>query len=104
MVRSAGSVLEDVLEAFYRARVESRPVVLSVDSSLQDLEYEWGGTYRSSLAVLGGRQVVGPDESLLDELAESLMAAERPVILVGRERSRPKPAMTSAAWRRGWGL
>jgi acetolactate synthase I/II/III large subunit len=84
IVRSARSVLEDVREAFYRARVESRPVILSVDSSLQDLEYEWGGTYQSSLAVLGRRQVVGPDELLLDELAESLKTARRPVILVGR--------------------
>jgi acetolactate synthase-1/2/3 large subunit len=84
MVRSVGSVLEDVREAFYRARVESRPVILSVDSSLQDLEYDWGGTYQSSLTVLGRRQAMGPDESLLNELAEGLMAAERPVILVGR--------------------
>ncbi len=51
---------------------------------MQEEEYGWGGAYHSSTEVLGERQAIGPDAAVLEELAEAVMSAERPVIVVGR--------------------
>ena len=83
-VRSAGSVHDDVREAFYRAAVERRPVILSVDASLKDQQYDWGGDYRPSAGYLPLNRAVLPDEAALSTLLERLEHAERPLILVGR--------------------
>lgn len=83
-VRSAGAVYEDVREAFYRATVERRPVILSVEASLKDQNYDWGGSYRPSRDFLPKNYVVLPDEAALSKLVDQLQQAERPVIVVGR--------------------
>jgi len=72
-----------VRKAFYIARTESRPVLLSVPMDYQQKEWEDDEPYLPSTAVIPSG-VVMPHQSAIDKAADMLSKAKRPVILVGR--------------------
>ena len=82
-VRTADRMLECVREAFYVARYERCPVVLSVPMDLQDRVFDWAADYQPSDTVMPRAQAVQPDPALVSEVATMLAAASRPIIIAG---------------------
>ena len=81
----ASEAEEAVRTAFYRARVESRPIVLNVPMDIQAEEYDGDvDEYQTSSTLLPGRQRVQPDPDLLRETARVIAASKRPVIVMGQ--------------------
>lgn len=80
------SYAEDaVREAFYRARLESRPVVLCAPLDVQQMECDADGDgYRPSSTMFPHRQAIRPDVECLREAANILQGARKPVIVLGR--------------------
>jgi len=74
---------EAVRKAFYLARTEARPVMLSAPMDLQQLDYEDDDEYQPS-ADLVNTMRTSPDPHLVATAADKLAAAEHPVIVVGR--------------------
>jgi acetolactate synthase-1/2/3 large subunit len=72
-----------VRKAFYIARTQSRPVLLSVPMDLQQKEWDDDEPYLPSTAIIPKRTVV-PNQAAIDQAADILCKAKRPVILVGR--------------------
>lgn len=80
-VRAPSTAHEDVRIAFGRARRERRPVVLNIPADLQEAEAE------AAIPVPVDRpptQRVRPSEASVEQAAELLSRAHRPVILAGR--------------------
>lgn len=76
---------EAVRQAFYRARRESRPIVLSVPVDVAGKECESEGEdYVPSTALYGGQQRIRPAADRVREAAELVAGSRRPVIVVGR--------------------
>jgi acetolactate synthase I/II/III large subunit len=75
---------EAVRKAFYMARVESRPVMLSAPMDVQQKAFEDDDEpYQPSTALLT-RQAVQPDASGLERAADIVASSRKPVIIVGR--------------------
>lgn len=74
---------EVVRKAFQMAKIESRPVMLSCPMDLQQKTFEDDEPYRPT-GELFARGMVHPDPRALEQAAEMIAAAERPVIIVGR--------------------
>jgi thiamine pyrophosphate-dependent acetolactate synthase large subunit-like protein len=75
---------ECVRKAFYMARVESRPVMLSAPMDIQQKTFEDDDeAYVPSTALLT-RQAVQPDAEGLARAADLLASSKKPVIVVGR--------------------
>lgn len=72
-----------VRKAFYIARTQSRPVLLSVPLDLQQKEWDDDEPYLPSTAIIPKR-TVAPNQAAIDQAADILCKAKRPVILVGR--------------------
>jgi acetolactate synthase-1/2/3 large subunit len=72
-----------VRKAFYIARTQSRPVLLSVPMDLQQKEWDDDEPYLPSTAIIPKR-TVAPNQAAIDQAADILCKAKRPVILVGR--------------------
>jgi thiamine pyrophosphate-dependent acetolactate synthase large subunit-like protein len=85
------SYAEDaVRDAFYRARLESRPIVLCAPLELQQLECEADGDdYRPSTEMFAGQQAIRPDLARVREAAGIIKAAKKPVIVLGRGAMSP---------------
>lgn len=82
---SADEVEDAVRRAFYRARVESRPVLLNVPTESQQREYDGElDAYRPSKTLLPAGQRIAPEPERLREAARLLAASRRPVIVAGR--------------------
>ena len=74
-----------VREAFYRARVESRPIVLSIPLDVQNMECATeGADYRPSFSMYKGQQRIRPDVEVLNEAAGIIAQCKKPVVLLGR--------------------
>jgi acetolactate synthase I/II/III large subunit len=81
----ASEAEEAVRTAFYRARVESRPIVLNAPMDVQAEEYDGDiDEYQTSATLLPGRQRVQPDRELLQETARVVADSKKPVIVVGQ--------------------
>jgi thiamine pyrophosphate-dependent acetolactate synthase large subunit-like protein len=82
---------EAVRQAFYRARRESRPIVLSVpvDVAGKDCDSE-GEDYLRSTALFGGQQRIRPALDRVQEAVRIIAAAKRPVIVLGRGARDPQ--------------
>jgi thiamine pyrophosphate-dependent acetolactate synthase large subunit-like protein len=79
-----------VRDAFYRARRESRPVVLCVPLDVQQLECDADGDdYRPSSEMFPGQQAIRPAVERLREAAGIIKAAKKPVIVLGRGAMSP---------------
>ena len=81
----ASEAEEAVRTAFYRARAESRPIVLNapIDIQAEDSDFDIG-EYQPSSTLLPGRQRVQPDPDLLRETARVIAKSKKPVIVVGQ--------------------
>lgn len=74
---------EAVRKAFYMARVESRPVMLSAPMDVQQKAFDDDEPYQPSTALLT-RQAVQPDAGGLERAAGIVASSRKPVIIVGR--------------------
>jgi acetolactate synthase-1/2/3 large subunit len=76
---------EAVRQAFYRARIESRPIVLSIPVDIAGKECESEGEdYVTSAALFGGQQKIRPALDRVKEAVKVISEAKRPVIVIGR--------------------
>jgi thiamine pyrophosphate-dependent acetolactate synthase large subunit-like protein len=81
----ASEAEEAVRSAFYRARVESRPIVLNAPMDVQAEEYDGDiDDYQTSSSLLPGRQRIQPDAELLRATARVIGESKKPVIVVGQ--------------------
>ena len=85
------SYAEDaVREAFYRARRESRPIVLCAPLDVQQLECDADGDdYKPSSEMFSGQQAIRPALERLHEAAGIIKQSKKPVIVVGRGAMSP---------------
>src|SRR5438105_11216707 len=83
-IRSVDRALDCVREAFYVARAERKPVVLSVPLDLQKEAFPYLADYTPSTELMPRAQVLRPDPALLDEIAVMVAEAERPIVIGGR--------------------
>jgi len=82
---------EAVRQAFYRARRESRPIVLSVPVEVAGKECESDEEdYVLSTALFGGQQKIRPALDRVKDAAAIIGAAKRPVIVLGRGAKDPQ--------------
>ncbi|HUF79760.1 MAG TPA: thiamine pyrophosphate-binding protein [Burkholderiales bacterium] len=80
-----------VRQAFYRARRESRPIVLSIPMDVQGKECESEGEdYVPSTALSGGQQRIRPARDRVQEAVRIISEAKRPVIVLGRGAKDPQ--------------
>jgi acetolactate synthase I/II/III large subunit len=82
-LNSAESADDVVRKAFYLARLESRPIMLSAPMDLQQKNWDDDEAYQPSSTILPKR-AVGPDAESLERALEIISAAKRPVIIAGR--------------------
>jgi thiamine pyrophosphate-dependent acetolactate synthase large subunit-like protein len=73
-----------VRQAFYRARLESRPIVLCYPLDIQDRECDGDDDYQPSTTLDAGQQRIRPAEDRLNEAARIIAASRKPVVLLGR--------------------
>jgi len=102
-IKSIDRALDNVREAFYVARHERRPVVLSVPMDIQKQDYPYPPDYASSLTITPRAQRTPPAAEIVDEVVELIAKAERPIIVGGRGavRSGAGPALQELAERSG---
>lgn len=82
---------EAVRQAFYRARRESRPIVLSVPVDVQGKECESDGEdYVPSTQLFDGQQRIRPARDRVAEAVRLIAGAKRPVIVLGRGAKDPE--------------
>ena len=79
-----------VRDAFYRARRESRPIVLCVPLDVQRMDCDADGEdYRPSSEMFAGQQAIRPDLERLSEAAAIVKGSKKPVIVLGRGAMSP---------------
>jgi acetolactate synthase I/II/III large subunit len=83
-IRTVDRALDCVREAFYVARAERKPVVLSVPLDLQKEEFPYLPDYQASTELMPRPQLLQPDPRLVDEMTAMIAEAERPVVIGGR--------------------
>jgi acetolactate synthase I/II/III large subunit len=83
-IRTIDRALDCVREAFYVARAERKPVVLSVPLDLQKEEFPYLPDYTPSTDLMPRAQVLHPDPVVVDEIAAMVAEAERPIVIGGR--------------------
>src|SRR5919205_4504019 len=70
-----------VRDAFYRARRESRPMVLCAPQDVQRMDCDADGEdYVPSTAMFGGQQAIRPDVDRVNEAARIVRDSRKPVI------------------------
>jgi acetolactate synthase I/II/III large subunit len=82
-VLSPDTALDSVRKAFYLARLESRPIMLSVPMDTQQKNMDDDEEYTPS-SVLFGSERVYPNPESVQRAAEIIGGSERPIVLVGR--------------------
>jgi thiamine pyrophosphate-dependent acetolactate synthase large subunit-like protein len=80
---SADTADEVVRRAFYLAKLNSKPVMLSAPMDIQQQEFEDDDPYVTSDTLMPSRQM-RPDPDVLERAADLLCKAKRPIVLVGR--------------------
>ena len=83
-IRTIDRALDCVREAFYVARAERKPVVLSVPLDLQKEEFPYLPDYTPSTDLMPRQQVLRPDPEVVDEIVAMVAEAERPIVIGGR--------------------
>ena len=83
-IRTIDRALDCVREAFYIARVERKPVVLSVPLDLQKAAFPYLPDYTPSTDLVPQRQVLHPDPVIVDRIAAIVAEAQRPIVIGGR--------------------
>lgn len=87
-VKSIDRLLDTVREAFIVAKVERRPVVLSIPMDLQKKDYPFLAEYLGSDGFVPAPQRPRPDPEMVERVVELIAAAERPIIIAGRGATR----------------
>jgi acetolactate synthase I/II/III large subunit len=82
-LNSPESADDVVRKAFYLARLESRPIMLSAPMDLQQKSWDDDEPYQPSSTILPKR-AAGPDAASLERALEIISSAKRPVIVAGR--------------------
>ena len=82
-LRDVNRLLNDVREAFYVARHEHHPVVLSVPMDLQLRTFPWAAQYQVSGDVLPRPQRPMPDPELVAQAVRMIRESQRPIVLAG---------------------
>jgi len=72
-----------VRKAFYLAKLESRPIMLSAPMDIQQKEFDDDEPYRPSATLMPSR-TVRPDPANLEQAADIIAGSRKPVIIVGR--------------------
>ena len=72
-----------VRKAFYLARLESRPIMLSAPMDIQQKDFDDDEPYRPSSTLMPVRSV-RPDPASLERAADIIAGSRKPVIIVGR--------------------
>lgn len=75
---------EAVRMSFYRAKLESRPIMLSAPLDIQLLPFEDDDPYVPSTRYFGAQRAVAPDAEMLERAADIIAGSSKPVIIVGR--------------------
>lgn len=83
-IRTIDRALDCVREAFYVARAERKPVVLSVPLDLQKEEFPYLPDYAPSTELMPRCQLLRPDPEVVDEVVGMIAEAERPIVIGGR--------------------
>jgi acetolactate synthase I/II/III large subunit len=86
-LRSPLSVADDIANAFYRARTERQPVVLSVPLDLQNADVADDWKYEPSISACE-RLPLEPGADALRKMVHIVKGAQRPLILAGRGAAR----------------
>jgi acetolactate synthase I/II/III large subunit len=81
---TAENAYEAVQSAFYRARTESRPILLSAPMDIQQKEFDDDEVYVTSLDLLSTSEPPYPNPKSIAAAADILAGSTRPVIIVGR--------------------
>ena len=80
-----------VRQAFYRAKLESRPYVLCLPQNVQNKEIDSeGDEYQTSASLFAGQQRIRPDLDCLHAAVKIIAQSKRPVIIVGRGAMDPE--------------
>ncbi len=87
-VRHVDRMLDNVREAFYVARHERRPVVLSVPMDFQKQKFPHLVRYQSSRDLMPTAQRPAPDPEMIERAVDMIAQAERPMLLAGRGAAR----------------
>ncbi|MBI4191771.1 MAG: thiamine pyrophosphate-binding protein [Betaproteobacteria bacterium] len=82
-VATPDGVDDAVRKAFYLARLESRPIMLSAPMDVQQMEFDDDEPYKPSSTLLSSR-AVHPDPATLKQAADIIAGSRKPVIIVGR--------------------
>jgi acetolactate synthase-1/2/3 large subunit len=80
---TANAAKVTVRDAFCRARSESRPIMLSVPTDLQEEEFEGSSAYQPSATIANGA-AAHIDPTQVSRAAAIVADSARPVLLVGR--------------------
>ena len=81
---TSADVADDVVrQAFYLAKTESRPIMLSCPMDIQQREFEDDEPYKPSSALLPSA-TVAPNPAAIAEAADLIAQSRMPVVLVGR--------------------
>lgn len=80
----ADTAYEAVQTAFYRARTESRPIMLSAPMNIQQQAFDDDEEYEPSASLLGHAEPAYPNPASIAAAADIVAGAERPVVIVGR--------------------
>ena len=72
-----------VRKAFYLAKIESRPVMLSAPMDVQEMHFDGDEPYKPSSTIVSSR-VVHPDLDGIEEAADLIAGSRKPVIVVGQ--------------------
>jgi len=80
----AENAYEAVQTAFYRARTESRPILLSAPMNTQQQSFDDDEEYVPSTQLLHDLEPPYPHPARINAAADILATAQRPVIIVGR--------------------
>jgi len=81
---NAAGTDDAVRQAFYQARVESRPIVLNAPMDVQQQTYDGeGDEYAPSTTLLPGLQRVQPDPDRLRDALRVIAESRKPVVVAG---------------------
>ena len=80
---SADSADETVRKAFYLAKLENRPIMLSAPMDIQQKEFEDDEKYQPSSTIFTPG-AVHPNAKVLEQAVDIVAASKKPVIIVGR--------------------
>lgn len=100
-LRNANLLLHDLKTAFYTARYERRPVIVSVPLDLQLETFPWVADYEPSTTLMPTPQRIHPDPDVIARAAEMVAAAERPIIIAGRGAFHARDEMVALAEKTG---